>query len=108
MLTIKHLDNYNIQALDTDGTQHLMHANQIERADLHHFLGWRCHAGLDYVYINEDGEVWGGMCMNDSLGNLSNDPSLLSEPTTCRRDTCSTCADDLSVAKSVGARYPLV
>jgi len=95
----QHAENYNVRIWDDQGHEHLMHANQLRDLDLHHWQGWQCHAGFDYIYVHEDGETWGGMCQNTHLGNIHHQAKLLPSPDTCRQTTCTGCTTDLTVEK---------
>ena len=97
---IKHADNYNVVVQDEQGQEHLMHANQLQDLNLHHWQGWLCNAGVDYMYVTENGDCWGSQCQNDYLGNVNQERiTLLTQPTVCRQTTCTGCTNDLTVAK---------
>lgn len=96
----KHAENYNVVVTDQDGDQHLMHANQLVDLGLHHWQGWHCHAGFDYIYLDEKGDVWSGQCQNRYLGNLCGKVDLLAEPDICQKSQCSLCTTDLTVTKT--------
>lgn len=99
-MTIKHADNYNVVVLDDQGQEHLMHANQLQDWNLHYWAGWSCNAGVDYIYVTEDGRCWGSQCENDYLGNVNEHPiKLLTNPTICRQNHCTGCTNDLTVSK---------
>jgi hypothetical protein len=95
---LKKDENYNCKVVLEQGTELLIHANQMHNLDLDHFCGWKCHAGFDRINIDVDGTVWGGECQNDRLGRLG-DWNLLSAPTECKLSTCTGCTDDLIITK---------
>ena len=97
-IMLKHDDNHNCEVKLTDGSSVRIHANQLHNKKMDRFQGWNCHAGHDRIYIDVDGSVYGGECMNDRLGTVE-DWSLLSEPTVCRLETCTGCTDDLMTNK---------
>jgi hypothetical protein len=101
-MQVKHADNYNVIVFEDNGNEHLMFANQLQDHNLHFWQGWSCHAGYDYVYVSDNGDVWAGQCQNEYLGNLNSaDPvKLLQSPTICKRSSCSSCTTDLSVQKN--------
>jgi hypothetical protein len=96
----KHADNYNVKIWDDKGDKHLLHANQVHDFDLHHWQGWHCDAGFNYIYIHENGDVWSGMCENTYLGTLGSDAALLPQPDICKKPTCTNCTTDLAVRKT--------
>ena len=64
------------------------------------FHGWECSAGMTYVFIDHDLEVYGGQCRQAPLGNLmQHDFALNPGPIRCSRQTCTPCDSDLYVAK---------
>ena len=64
------------------------------------FKGWTCHAGLESLMINWDGDVHRATCrVGGSLGNIYK--GSFKKPTetiTCTRDWC-TCAADINITK---------
>ena len=100
---LKNDENHNCKVSMSDGTEFLIHANQLHNLDIDHFQGWQCHAGFDRISIDVDGTVWGGNCHNDLLGTI-NDWNLLSAPTECKLLTCTGCTDDLIVTKLVSQK----
>lgn len=78
----------------------IIHANDIIKKHLNQFKGWTCHAGIESLMINWDGEVHRATCrVGGSLGNIYHGtfgiPSL---PIICTRDWC-TCAADIPLTK---------
>ena len=83
-----------------DNSRHYrIDGNWLHNQGLDTWRGWDCDAGRTRLYIDTDNNVYGGQCLNDQLGNLNTGWQLLSKPTTCQRDRCTGCTDDLIVAK---------
>lgn len=97
--TYTHASNYNVIATDANGDTHLMFASQLNEYNLHYWKGWSCNAGVDHIYVTETGDIYGGLCENDYLGNLHEEYALLNSPTECKREKCSSCTDDLLIDK---------
>jgi len=79
-----------------------MHANDIIKKHLNQFNGWTCHAGLESLMVNWDGEVHRATCrVGGSLGNIYEDTfEAPYQPITCTRDWC-TCAADIPLTKEM-------
>lgn len=92
---------YNCIATADDGTEYFLDANWIHNNDLDHWQGWNCSAGLLRISIENDGNVYGGQCLNDHLGHVDTGWELLQEPATCKRERCIGCTDDLTVKKEI-------
>lgn len=91
--------NYNCRVTVEDGSEFLIYANWMHNESHDHWQGWSCQAGTTRLHIDKNLEVWSGECKNDYLGSaLSADFSILNG-TTCRRERCTGCTDDLLVAK---------
>lgn len=76
------------------------HSNDVIKKHLNQFKDWQCHAGLESLMINWDGEVHRATCrVGGSLGNIYNGTFLIpAEPIICTRDWC-TCAADIPLTK---------
>jgi MoaA/NifB/PqqE/SkfB family radical SAM enzyme len=81
-----------------DQTQ--MHANDVIKNHLNKFKGWKCHAGIESLMINWDGEVHRATCrVGGSLGNIyKNTFTAPNDAVICTRDWC-TCAADIPLTK---------
>ena len=64
------------------------------------FQDWECSAGMTYVFIDHDLQVYGGQCREAPLGHLMHsDFALNRQPVKCSREVCTPCDSDLYVAK---------
>jgi organic radical activating enzyme len=62
-------------------------------------LGWKCGAGVENLYIDMDGDVWGASCrVGGKFGNIFTGFSLPNEWVTCTKKLC-TCGSDLFIPK---------
>jgi hypothetical protein len=94
---IKH-ENYNCQATDEQGHEHLVYANWLHNEGLDAWLGYHCHAGHTRFYIDKNFDIWSGECKNNHLGNALTDWSPKTD-TVCEQATCTGCTDDLITKK---------
>jgi len=78
----------------------IMHANDVIKKHMNQFKGWTCHAGLESLMINWNGEVHRATCrVGGSLGNIYEGTFVApGDPVICTRDWC-TCAADIPLTK---------
>jgi organic radical activating enzyme len=63
------------------------------------FLGWRCGLGVDSLYIDMDGNIFGASCrQGGSYGNIYEDFQTPKDWSICARKLCS-CGADLFIPK---------
>lgn len=89
---------YNCRIYLDDQTEFLVAANWLNNNQLNQWQNWQCNAGAERIYIFPNGDVYSGECQNDYLGHIDQDWNL-QPPTRCRQKTCTSCTDDLLVAK---------
>lgn len=90
--------NYNCQIFDDEGIAHLVYANWMHNENLDHWHGYHCDAGNTRFYIDKNFDIWSGECKNDYLGNIFTH-WLPQSDTTCKRERCTGCTDDLITKK---------
>ena len=80
--------------------QQIIHANDVIKLHLNQYKGWTCHAGLESLMINWDGDVHRATCrVGGSLGNIYNGTfNVPTDPIVCDRNFC-TCAADIPLTK---------
>jgi MoaA/NifB/PqqE/SkfB family radical SAM enzyme len=90
----------NCVIIEEDGSETMMHANDIIKEHKNQFKGWSCSAGIESLMINWDGEVHRATCrVGGSLGNIYNGSFFVpKEVITCTRNFC-TCASDIPLTK---------
>jgi MoaA/NifB/PqqE/SkfB family radical SAM enzyme len=78
----------------------MYHANDIIKLHLNQFKEWSCHAGIESLMINWDGDVSRATCrVGGSLGNIyTKSFSIPNAPIICTRNFC-TCAADIPITK---------
>ena len=65
----------------------------------HYLKGWLCSQGVQNLFINSDGDVYGASCyMNGSIGNVFRDFNPPKRWQTCGKSFCS-CGADLFIPK---------
>jgi organic radical activating enzyme len=53
------------------------------------FLGWKCFVGIDSLYLDFNGLIYRGPCLNQGpIGKLGSEIKFLTEPTVCERQVC--------------------
>lgn len=63
------------------------------------FQGWKCGLGVDSLFIDMDGRIFGASCrMGGQYGNIYEDFNVPSEWSTCSKRLCS-CGADLFIPK---------
>lgn len=63
------------------------------------FLNWQCGLGVDSLFIDMDGKIFGASCkVGGQYGNIYEDFKVPSEWSTCNRKLCS-CGADLFIPK---------
>lgn len=91
---------YNVDLQYQDGSSQRTFASKLRFMDMHHFQGWKCHAGVDRIFVLPDSAVYSGECENDFLGRLDNNSfQLLDQPQLCKRKNCTNNPDDLQTIK---------
>jgi hypothetical protein len=93
---------YNCEVTLRNGKTYRIAANWMHNEKLDNWKGWLCDAGRTRVFLDKDLNVFCGECRNDMLGNLLGEWKLLQEPTTCKKERCSGCTDDLIINKRPG------
>jgi hypothetical protein len=92
--------DYTCSAYFNDGEVVKIFAPKLVNSQLHKFEGWSCEAGYSTLYVHADGNVFGGECENDFLGNLNDKTfNLLDQPTTCKQNFCTNNNYELSTTK---------
>lgn len=90
--------NYNCEIVTDTGNTYRVFSDWLHNEQLDHWQGWECAAGASRLYIDKNFNVWSGECRNDNLGNALTGFEVL-EKTVCQRLSCTSCTDDLVVAK---------
>jgi hypothetical protein len=90
--------NYNCKITLDNGEQYVVYANWIHNQDLDHWQGYRCSGGNTRFYIDNNFDIWSGVCENDCLGNVLGDWEIKTD-TVCHQTTCNGCTDDLITEK---------
>lgn len=97
-MTFQNHINYNCEITLDDGETYKVFSQWLANEDLIQWKGWECVAGHKRLYII-NGEVYGGACRQDHLGNLETGWDILPTPTICRLEKCSVNTEDLVINK---------
>ena len=90
-----------------DLTYQEINTDQLVSASRINFKGWTCYAGVDSIYIDWDGTVYRGLCLNDgAMGHISNADFVqrTTQPTQCGMTRCS-CNIDIAARKAVDSDH---
>ena len=74
------LENANVELALADGSRLSVHAQALTNLHVNNFPGWKCNAGKDRLFINVDGQMYGGMCRMVDMGNVRKEIKLTEEP----------------------------
>lgn len=67
---------------------------------INNYKNWKCGLGVENIYIDMDGKIFGASCrLGGELGTIFDDVRIPQEWLTCSRDLC-TCGADLFIPKS--------
>jgi hypothetical protein len=91
---------YNCEVTTTSGSVYKINADSLHTDKLDFWQNWYCDTGHHRIFIDVDGNIYGGTCKNDHLGHIDTDWQILSKSTICKRNRCVGCTDDLMTAKS--------
>jgi len=70
------------------------------KTSINKFKGWYCNAGVDFLWINHEGYIFGNVCRHSGCyGNLYDNFELPKEPMICPANSCY-CAADIEILKS--------
>jgi MoaA/NifB/PqqE/SkfB family radical SAM enzyme len=85
---------------DNFGKKHLMrNVQQISNDKITNFNGWSCNIGIDSIYLNWDGIIRGGNCLEGGyIGDIISKVNWNSEPIICGSTYCH-CVTDIKVSK---------
>lgn len=92
----------------TGGTYQEINTDQLISRDLNRFLGWRCWAGVDNIYIDSTGHVYRGMCLNGGpMGTLATIDDFAKSDAVCEQHFCN-CTMDIATRKCLPQALYLV
>lgn len=84
-----------------NGQEEFVDENKLLNEGLCNFDGWSCNIGLEQLYINDHGEVYGASCrLGGSYGSIlePNQIKFPNKPVICSFKLCH-CASDIRVSK---------
>lgn len=74
--------------------------HSVIKTQCNNFKGWSCYSGFDFLWINQQGDVYGNVCKNSGkYGNLYSNITLPSAPIVCPANSCY-CASDIEIPKT--------
>lgn len=98
-MTYQNHTNYNCDIVLDTGETFKVYSQWLSNEQTFHWKNWKCDAGFKRLFIDVKEEVYGGVCLNDHLGNLSSGWNLLESQTVCQQESCSPNTDDLVIFK---------
>lgn len=83
-----------------NGTEERLQAQNIIRESKTNFQGWSCNAGLDGIFIDSQGTIYRGTCLQgDKIGHILDENILLpTNPVMCNKKFCG-CVTDVYYSK---------
>lgn len=83
-----------------NGIEHSLNANWVINQQ-YSFYNWQCDAGLDGVFINSEGTIWRGTCLEGGpIGSIQDSSfELPNKSITCKKQSC-TCVTDMLYSKT--------
>ena len=90
------LDNGDYQEINTD---------QLISTNKNNFKNWICYAGVDGIYIDWDGTIYRGTCLNAGpIGHISKGNFITTTATKCNLNLCG-CNIDIPIRKASNPKY---
>ena len=103
----KYEDSDQWQNIKLHAPSHSIEKNtdELKSKNLNSWQGWKCFIGIDSLYIQHDGTVFRGNCLQGkSLGKLGQPINWPNTPVTCGIKWC-TCNADMVVRKAKDEQY---
>ncbi len=93
-------DVWDFQADYDDGSSEFCRPNELVRRGEVNFKGWSCYAGVDMLFINQEGEIFRGGCRQGGKVAHIFDQNLNfpTQPLICKTDFCP-CGTDILTKK---------
>lgn len=84
---------------DPTGKRETIMAAQIALNQENQWKGWKCWTGIQKLFVNFDGQIYRGVCkVGGSIGHISEDLFLPTEPVICTKQFCN-CPTDMYARK---------
>jgi MoaA/NifB/PqqE/SkfB family radical SAM enzyme len=98
-----------LRVYDADGNWKDFGTDEFVGQQLNYLDGWSCSMGVENLFINSDGDVFGASCMmGGTYGNVFDNFKLAKEWPRCKKLICS-CGADLFIPKvSLAEHLPLL
>lgn len=102
----------NIFAYYYDGDGEIVeretNVNELLMREENSFEDWLCWAGLQSMTIDNNGDVWRGICrQGGKLGDIKNGFLLPNDPVVCKKKNCN-CAAEIPISKALRGREKLL
>lgn len=97
----------SMKTITSDDVEEIKSAHQFIADKTNDWEGWHCHAGLEQLIVDMDGQVYRGWCkMGGALGRI-NDPNFKfpSSPVYCDKNMCH-CNFDIMCTKEKTVLFP--
>lgn len=94
-----------LRAYDENGNWKDYSTDEIVGKQLNNYKNWLCGVGTENLFINPDGDIYGGSCkVGGKLGNIYDDFNIPEKWSTCTLKLC-TCGSDLFIPKVKNEEY---
>lgn len=88
--------NIDARLIYNDGSFEEVRPQILVAKDEHHFKGWKCHIGTEFMKVDHDGNIF--TCTPNSHGNISDGYDFPTEPVICPVEKCN-CAFMMNIKK---------
>jgi molybdenum cofactor biosynthesis enzyme MoaA len=96
---------HNIGIWSDDNTYQEVNTDQIVSNGKNSFENWICYAGIDSIYIDWDGTIFRGACLNEGpIGHVRDTDIFETNPTICQLTLCQ-CNHDIPIRKAANVTY---
>jgi hypothetical protein len=94
------LDVWQYETHFNDGSVEFCRPNELVANNLAHFKNWTCYAGVDLMFINERGDIFGAGCQEGGrIGGITDTEfNFPVKPLICQKMYCP-CGTDILVKK---------
>ena len=109
LLLLEQLNNkiswHNAGTWSDDNSYQEINTDHLVSLGKNNFKNWICYAGVDGIYIDWDGTIYRGMCLNDGpIGHISKDNFITTTATKCNLNLCG-CNVDIAIRKASNTTY---
>jgi MoaA/NifB/PqqE/SkfB family radical SAM enzyme len=96
---------HNMGIWSDDNTYQEINTDRLVSSGKNSFENWICYAGVDSIYVDWDGTIFRGACLNDGpIGHVRDNGIFETNPTICQLTLCQ-CNHDIPIRKATDTAY---